>query len=659
MGPHKIGRSGRHLASVAVMFVVSAQAHEGEEPQIPQEPALGKLGNLIPFHKDAIHISVVWPRTRPPQLCFWMRPAEYRGTDLVDPSIGPLGELRENFRRLVLGGYRFSATLEESVRTRILSDLDFENTLCADLPRALVESNKHHVEDLTAADFAANASAFHDAGHSRGLNYNLFCAGNVMLADGRLAVIGGHDKAGNHGIRKINIYDPETERWLPRPMPGAMEDFLADPYDTSDPPNRTGLYEVNTDPADPADMTYQRWYPSAVTLPDGKVLVLGGSDQNSDVGPTEAPLTKVRIATPEVYDPLADRSIALESARKTQAMYARSFVVQTGRGWNDWKVLSMGEAVPPFPTGTELRAYDPWHYDGKTFLFDVQAALADPARDVPGENHWHHFATAAAGHESGAVVNLRYLDYEGMPQLQRIVAFGGSDQNGENAIVEMLDLRLADHRGITTGGWRTVAQLPFALTQNHAAILPDGDVVVLGGEGEVGTVRMANLAVQLFRPSTGQLTQVGTMSVPRHDHANATLLPDGRVLISGGNRVELSSDRDLGVPVGQIYSPPYLFTGGERPVIESAPERIQYGAEFELAAKGTISEVALLRIGPTTHNWTWGNAYLRLHFTPTIGGLKVVAPKVPGAAVPGLYMLFVLDENRVPSIGQRVVVGPS
>lgn len=648
-------RVGVWAALVAMGLGGPALAHDAEEPtEIPDAPTFGALSNLIPWHKDAVHISLVWPRKRTPQLCFWMRPSEYRGTDLIDP-VPPLGILRQPFKDLVYGGYNFSRTLEESVRTPILADLEKENTLCADLPGALIDTGKHHIEDLTAADFASNAGAFHDSGHSRGLNYNLFCAGNVMLADGRLAVIGGHDKAGNHGIRKINIYDPERRQWKWRPMPGAMEDYLADPTGLEFP-HRTGLFEENTDPEHRADMKYQRWYPTAVTLPDGKVLILSGTDQVSEVGPELAGLTKVRHPTPEVYNPDTDRSVALENAQKLQPMYVRSFVVQTGRGRHDWKVLSLGEVVPPLPVGDELDSYDPWLYDGKTSLLDVRGALADRKRDVPGERHWQLIATAQSAHESGAAVNLRYLDRKGLPHLQKIIAFGGSDQNGDTDLIESLDLRLGNGRNkLTTDGWKSHGRLPMPLTQNNAVVLPDGNVVVVGGAGRSGRVRIANLDVQLFKPATGELTTMWRMRVPRFDHSNLTLLPDGTVLISGGNRVETAAEEDDGKPVGQIYSPPYLFQG-ERPVVYDAPERVDYGDEFRLKVKGKISKVTMLRFGPTTHNWAWGNEYVELQFTQHRDRVWVTAPKVPGAAIPGPYMLFVVDENGVPSEAKRVMM---
>ena len=43
--------------------------------------------------------------------------------------------------------------------------------------------------------------------------YNIFCTGHSFLADGRLFVIGGHEK--NVGLPNASIYDPVTNSWTP------------------------------------------------------------------------------------------------------------------------------------------------------------------------------------------------------------------------------------------------------------------------------------------------------------------------------------------------------------------------------------------------------------------------------------------------------------
>jgi hypothetical protein len=645
---------GEHLA--CVLFVAAAgcarSANDREETDhvvIDPRSITGELGTLIPFHKDAIHSSIILDKDGQPWLCFWMRPSEYRGSDLVDPATNTLRDL---FQQLVYGGFGFSGTLDASVRSRIAADIPRDNALCVDLddPLALWESGKTSAADLTPEDFAVNAHAFKNAGHSLGLNYNLFCSGHVMLADGRIAVFGGHDKSGNYGTDAVNIFSARKWQWEPRAVPAVKPAYLADPTNSDPASHPSALDEQFTDPQDPSDMRYQRWYPSAVPLPDGRVLVLSGTDQDSSISQDDASATKVRQGVPEIYDPQTDSTFALESAYRLLAMYPRSYVVQTGNGSNAWKVAVMG-SVAFIPA--DLDDYDPFSYTGDTYFLDVPAAIADPDREVRASNHWSFVATATTTHESGAGAALWELDGDGEATKQRVVAFGGDSGAGsdEVATVEMIDYSAPIPQ------WAVMQPLAQPVTQNVAVAMADGNVLVFGGRG--GTPRTNNLQLQIFNPDAGTTLTVETTMIPRHDHATGLLLPDATVLLMGGNRVQIvPGNPDAGVPVGEIYRPPYLFRG-PRPEIDRGPRGIGYGERFVvwLAGDTDIAKVTLSRIGPVTHNWDWGNRHVSLGFTQTGNKLEIAAPKFPGLAVPGVYMLFVIDDDGVPSHARFVRLG--
>jgi hypothetical protein len=124
----------------------------------------------------------------------------------------------------------------------------------------------------------------------------------------------------------------------------------------------------------------------------------------------------------------------------------------------------------------------------------------------------------------------------------------------------------------------------------------------------------------------------------------------------GGNRVQLVPENpDAGVPVAEIYRPAYLFRG-PRPVIADAPKRIDYGTRFDVKLAGHVhaKQVTLVRTGPVTHNWDWGNRHVSLSFHQHGKTLRVTAPKLPGLAVAGDYMLFVVDKHGVPSKAKLV-----
>jgi hypothetical protein len=125
-------------------------------------------------------------------------------------------------------------------------------------------------------------------------------------------------------------------------------------------------------------------------------------------------------------------------------------------------------------------------------------------------------------------------------------------------------------------------------------------------------------------------------------------------------------DPDQGVPVGQLFFPSYLFnqdgSRAVRPVIAKAPRKISYRGHFEVEVAGdprAIASVVLLRSDHNTHSLTTGDRYVKLAFRAKRdddddGELRVTAPKLPAQAVPGIYMLFVVDSNGVPSLGRRV-----
>lgn len=110
-----------------------------------------------------------------------------------------------------------------------------------------------------------------------------------------------------------------------------------------------------------------------------------------------------------------------------------------------------------------------------------------------------------------------------------------------------------------------------------------------------------------------------------------------------------------------MFDPPYLFKNGNdaaaRPVIEKAPRTISYRGSFDVKVSGNsqVASIVLLRSDHNTHSLTTGDRYVKLAFRPgNQGELRVAAPKRPAQAVPGIYMLFAVDANGVPSLGRRV-----
>ncbi len=86
-----------------------------------------------------------------------------------------------------------------------------------------------------------------------------------------------------------------------------------------------------------------------------------------------------------------------------------------------------------------------------------------------------------------------------------------------------------------------------------ATLLDDGTVLLAGGEYEVSVGQLATTdRAELFLPQSSTFVEVGPMGTERIDHA-AIKLDDGRVLITGGSRIEAGHVIDL--DSAEIYDP--------------------------------------------------------------------------------------------------------
>ncbi len=108
--------------------------------------------------------------------------------------------------------------------------------------------------------------------------------------------------------------------------------------------------------------------------------------------------------------------------------------------------------------------------------------------------------------------------------------------------------------------WTYTGSMAYARWNTNATLLPTGDVLVTGGTSladradPAGAVNVA----ELWSPATGQWTQLASAApLLRGYHSTTVLLPDGRVLHSGGGD-------GGGVPNNlnyELYSPPVSVQG--------------------------------------------------------------------------------------------------
>lgn len=395
---------------------------------------------------------------------------------------------------------------------------------------------------------------------------NIFCAGHSTLADGRLLVVGGHDNL--HGIlgeRSASLYDPVTRQW-------------------------TQL----------SPMAYRRWYGTATSLPDGRVLISGGG---TDCFTCYADI-------PEIFDPATNSFTELTNARLGVPFYMQMVLLPDGR------LVNAGSDEYLVPT----QALD----------LSTQTWSMVAANPVMG----------------GSVAMYR---------MGEILKAGTPTASPNSLAVASADASVLDMNQ-PVPSWRAVAPMNYPRFFHTLTVLPDGNVVVAGGSrvASASQTQHAVHEVEMWSPQNETWSVMARIQTPRLYHSTSLLLPDGRVMISGSG-ASVGPDQTS----AEIYSPPYLFRG-PRPVISNAPAFAGYGSSFDVETPqaAQITRVTIIRLGSATHNFDMGQRFVELQYQSQSGRLQVTAPADGRIAPPGYYMLFILDASGVPSISKFIRLGP-
>jgi Kelch motif/Galactose oxidase, central domain len=227
-----------------------------------------------------------------------------------------------------------------------------------------------------------------------------------------------------------------------------------------------------------APMNTARSAPAAVRLEDGRVMVIGGADENFNF-----------LASAEIYDPRTDMWSTNTASMKQKRFEDFTAVLLPGR-----KVLVAGG----FDTGfVPLNSAE--IYDQKTNTWTPTGSM-----------------NVARGEFATVVLN------DG-----RVLAVGGVSSVGPLASAEIYDPR--------TGIWTLTGSMSMPGRNDLAlVVLRNGRVLAAGG-ATGGETSPRLTSAEIFDPDTGQWTPTGPMTAARSEVEYASvLLPDGRVLVPGG-----------------------------------------------------------------------------------------------------------------------------
>ena len=318
--------------------------------------------------------------------------------------------------------------------------------------------------------------------------------------------------------------------------------------------------------ATPNTMTDPRWAAASTLLSGGgRGLIVGGYSY---------PAGRC-VATADEFDPVTRRFIPVKGRLNIPRNFAQASPLADGKvlicgGYNT--VLGTLDTAEEFDPGTQKFRLLPARLEMPRELFSA-TALQDGRILIAGGFNTHRGRTSALAEV-----------YD--PQAQTFTPTGslGEDRFGQDAV------RLADGRVLVAGGTHwfagrpgvplasaeiydpasgrfhfTRAPMTFARDRPTATRLPDGTVLIAGGQNG------ANEPVQaeLFHPDTETFTTVPAPMSPRMAHSAASL-PGGDVLLSGGWSVPLAATTGS----VEVYNPQTQTFTAEPPLPSGAHDEI-------------------------------------------------------------------------------------
>lgn len=398
----------------------------------------------------------------------------------------------------------------------------------------------------------------------------LFCSGHSFLSDGTLLTAGG---GGNFIANAI----ASGWKFNPEPMPGAWSQTKG-------------------------SMNQGRWYPTAVTLGDNRVMVTCGNT----------------IGETEIYNPSTD-SFSPVTLPGEMTPVAKSFPAR----YPGFHLL---------PSGVVFFSRTGWH-GGLTPGRNAAYFSFTPASSNSGQ--WTEMTSEMTFEDRREGMSVMLLH----PYLRIMVVGGGGESAGLSG-VETIDVSALS----PASPWDPAVDLPEARTHANAVLLPDGSVFVCGG------MSTANSPCRLYNPFTDGWSEMDALAPVKGYHSVALLLPSGKVMIAGGSNTKI-----------EIFSPPYLYRGA-RPTITSAPGLVHHGQTFniETPEAEAIVKTVLVRPMAVTHQTDTEQRVIEmtfLHDHTRPNRLVLTAPLggYPRSLAPqGYYMLFILNRDGVPSVGKWI-----
>jgi galactose oxidase len=396
--------------------------------------------------------------------------------------------------------------------------------------------------------------------------------------------------------------------------------------------------------------------PGTANLPDGRVLVNGGSSspKTSLYDPsTGLWASSGQMNLPRGYE--GDTLISTGSVLTLGGSWSGGQGGKDGELWTNgsWRRLSGVTAAPvtgPDPQGV-------YRGDNHLWLFATangQVFHAGPSAQM----HW--ITTAGNGSITSAgnraddpyAINGNAALYD----VGTILKVGGAPAyQNTNATSAAYVIKFTGSVAVTK-----IAPMAYPRAFSNGVVLPNGQVVIVGGQ----TVPVpfsddtSILISEIWDPDTQVFRQLKPMQTPRNYHSTAILLPDGRVFSGGGGQCGRGCAGNHFNT--EILTPPYLLnpdgSAAARPSITSAPATASLGGTLAVTTNTPVMSFVLMRLSSNTHtvNNDQRRVPIPIQSTSSATSYTLAIPADPGTVLPGYYFLFAMNAKNVPSVAATI-----
>jgi len=353
------------------------------------------------------------------------------------------------------------------------------------------------------------------------------------------------------------------------------------------------------------ELTYDVFCSGTAALPDGRSLIVGGTSDYSFKGENRAsifnPATGQYVQSQSMHD---GRWYGTATALGDGRIMAMSGLTQSGGTSQTIEIYDLRKAGAGWAAPTSV-PFSPPLFPRVALLPNGKVFYTGQGSGSASANGW--MFDPATGSWTVSVATTRNRTYGSSVLLSllppsytpRVMNFGGGSP--ASASTEIIDLSAA------SPSWTPGPSMSTGRIQMNTILLPNGKVLAEGGSVNNESPDTPGKTADLYDPVSDSMSSAGTAAFSRLYHSTALLLPDATVVSMGSN----PGARGSYEPAVEIYTPPYLYDSSDhlitakRPQITSQPftAPLAYNTSFQVSytSSAPIASAVLVRLGSVTH----------------------------------------------------------